>query len=192
MAKLTAARAAFNAGKTRYFTGKACRNGHIAERMVSNRQCVICLNSKRERRRKSPAEKLDRIRRSERMRNDPVMRAHVNELQRANHARRLVRRIAAHVEMMGRPVAHRCEICLCEPTEGNRIVFDHCHSSGMARGWLCDRCNKVLGLARDDATILQRMIQYLEKANGGINGKSQEGTSEFFLRWTEPQLSGAK
>lgn len=30
------------AGKTRYFTGKPCKNGHIAERKVVNSTCVIC------------------------------------------------------------------------------------------------------------------------------------------------------
>jgi hypothetical protein len=27
---------------TRYFTGKPCKRGHIAERLVSNRCCVVC------------------------------------------------------------------------------------------------------------------------------------------------------
>ena len=36
-------------GDTRYFTGKPCKNGHIAERLVSNRECVDCkLPKKRE------------------------------------------------------------------------------------------------------------------------------------------------
>ena len=30
-------------GKTRYFTGKPCLNGHIAERSVKGRQCILCL-----------------------------------------------------------------------------------------------------------------------------------------------------
>ena len=30
------------AGRTRYFTGKPCRNGHVAERLVSTRDCVQC------------------------------------------------------------------------------------------------------------------------------------------------------
>ena len=31
-------------GLTRYFTGKPCKRGHIAERMVSSRHCVVCLS----------------------------------------------------------------------------------------------------------------------------------------------------
>lgn len=30
-------------GKTRYFTGKGCANGHIAERLVSNGRCIDCM-----------------------------------------------------------------------------------------------------------------------------------------------------
>lgn len=31
------------AGLTRYFTGKPCAKGHVAERMISNRRCIVCL-----------------------------------------------------------------------------------------------------------------------------------------------------
>lgn len=33
-------------GKTTYFTNKTCKNGHIAERWVSTRQCVECSKNK--------------------------------------------------------------------------------------------------------------------------------------------------
>jgi hypothetical protein len=31
------------ASTTRYFTGEPCKNGHVAERMISNKDCVLCL-----------------------------------------------------------------------------------------------------------------------------------------------------
>lgn len=31
-----------NSGLTRYFTGKPCRHGHVAERLTSSRACIIC------------------------------------------------------------------------------------------------------------------------------------------------------
>lgn len=34
---------AWKAGKLRYFTGNPCKNGHIAERYVSNSCCTGCL-----------------------------------------------------------------------------------------------------------------------------------------------------
>ena len=32
-------------GLSRYFTGKPCKHGHIAERMRSNGRCIVCLKS---------------------------------------------------------------------------------------------------------------------------------------------------
>ena len=34
----------------RYFTGKPCANGHVAERLKSNRTCIECLNIKKKKR----------------------------------------------------------------------------------------------------------------------------------------------
>ena len=33
-------------GLVRYFTGKPCKNGHVAERLVSNRSCLQCVEEK--------------------------------------------------------------------------------------------------------------------------------------------------
>lgn len=34
------------AGIKRYFNGKPCKNGHIAERLVSSCECVLCGNNR--------------------------------------------------------------------------------------------------------------------------------------------------
>jgi predicted dithiol-disulfide oxidoreductase (DUF899 family) len=39
---------ATNQKLTRYFTGKSCKFEHIAERLVSNRTCIVCLNIKKQ------------------------------------------------------------------------------------------------------------------------------------------------
>ena len=36
---------AIASGLKRYFTGKPCKNGHIDERLVSNKGCITCCNS---------------------------------------------------------------------------------------------------------------------------------------------------
>ena len=36
-------RLAVDAGLSRYFTGVACKNGHVAERVVANNSCIECL-----------------------------------------------------------------------------------------------------------------------------------------------------
>ena len=72
-------------------------------------------------------------------------------------------------QIAGRPRPRSCEIC------GEfhlRIVFDHCHESGIFRGLLCDRCNKTLGLVHDSEVLLRKLAQYLDdgrNSNGKIN-----------------------
>mgnify|MGYP003643435406 FL=1 len=62
----------------------------------------------------------------------------------------------------GREKPQLCEICLSDEF---RIVFDHCHNSGKFRGWICDRCNRVLGIVRDSPKLLRDLSLYLEKDN---------------------------
>lgn len=40
---------------------------------------------------------------------------------------------------------------------------DHCHETGKVRGFLCRRCNSVLGLVNDDQAILGKLAKYLGK-----------------------------
>lgn len=54
-----------------------------------------------------------------------------------------------------------CEVC---GAENERIVYDHDHNTGAARGWLCDRCNHALGHARDNPALLRALADYLERS----------------------------
>lgn len=68
-----------------------------------------------------------------------------------------------------RAVAHllkqpeKCAIC--------EIVFDvhitpHCdhdHATGLFRDWLCQGCNKGLGMFEEDTERMQRAIDYIKK-----------------------------
>ena len=47
----------------RYFTGKPCSKGHIAERLKSNRTCVACANEKKLIRGKRPDVYVDNLKR---------------------------------------------------------------------------------------------------------------------------------
>jgi len=50
-----------------------------------------------------------------------------------------------------------CEIC----GEKGIICFDHNHTTGNFRGWICKRCNSVLGFVKDNHLLLKAMITYL-------------------------------
>lgn len=45
-----------------------------------------------------------------------------------------------------------------------RLSVDHCHKTGAIRGLLCQRCNRAIGLLRDDPVLLRRAISYLLSA----------------------------
>ena len=111
------------------------------------------------------------------------------EGQRRRVAKFKAKREEERVKIAGRPRPSVCDIC-----HGNHhlgIVFDHCHESGRFRGWLCDRCNKVLGLVADDPSLLRKMATYVEKANGKANRKKEECTPIERLCRTEQVVSGA-
>lgn len=59
-----------------------------------------------------------------------------------------------------RPQPDCCEIC---GKSDRRLVWDHCHQRGIFRGWICDRCNMLLGCAEDDPNYLRKLIAYLER-----------------------------
>lgn len=61
----------------------------------------------------------------------------------------------------GRKKPITCDIC----GGTYRICFDHCHTTGKFRGWICNSCNAALGHVRDDVGRLHKMIVYLNKFN---------------------------
>lgn len=67
------------------------------------------------------------------------------------------------VSIAGRPRPESCELCGNEA----RTVFDHCHTTGKFRGWLCDRCNRTLGQVKDSAELLLMMMEYLKSGGFG-------------------------
>lgn len=60
-----------------------------------------------------------------------------------------------------------CAICGNFEARPNvsRLSVDHDHETGKIRGLLCDRCNRMLGCAKDDVQILEQAIEYLRRYN---------------------------
>jgi len=57
-----------------------------------------------------------------------------------------------------------CEICGLHHTKMNRrIAIDHDHKTGKMRGFLCDTCNRGLGLLKDNEQIVEKTLNYLRK-----------------------------
>lgn len=80
---------------------------------------------------------------------------------------------ATHRKLMGYPLPTRprpdhCECCGLEPEKGHKRQFilglDHCHVTGVFRGWLCGRCNRAIGSLGDNVAGLMRAVRYLKRA----------------------------
>lgn len=82
------------------------------------------------------------------------------------------RLLAKREAIAGRPRPDACE--LCGELHG-RVVWDHCHATGSFRGWLCDRCNKVLGLVYDSPGLLRDLARYLEVFRGQAHEQIEKG-----------------
>lgn len=53
-----------------------------------------------------------------------------------------------------------CMICKSE----EKLVVDHNHQNNLVRGLLCNHCNRGLGHFRDNPTLLNKAIQYLNNS----------------------------
>lgn len=66
-------------------------------------------------------------------------------------------------EEMKQSQENKCAIC-GELETSRELSIDHCHKTTKVRGLLCIRCNSAIGFAGDDIKILQKAIEYLERA----------------------------
>lgn len=56
--------------------------------------------------------------------------------------------------------SEQCDIC---KTPSTKMCADHNHATGQFRGWLCDRCNRALGLFHDDVQTVTAALSYLQR-----------------------------
>ena len=56
-----------------------------------------------------------------------------------------------------------CYICDVPEVElDGKLQMDHDHSTGDFRGWLCPRCNLMVGFSGDSTDVMLRGVAYLE------------------------------
>lgn len=72
-----------------------------------------------------------------------------------------------HKVVPSRPEPSHCEVCNgCPGSKGMHL--DHCHVTGIFRGWLCHRCNVALGFVRDDPDTLRKLADYLDHCGKNV------------------------
>lgn len=115
------------AGLKRFYTGKPCLQGHVAERYLSG-GCVVCHKAKR----KTPSGR----RRSEAgaARDRDSIRAHV-----AREAR--IAPPPLEKDCPPRPDDGLCQAC-GRPVGKFKLHMDHDHDTGAFRAWVCQSCNQ--------------------------------------------------
>lgn len=150
-------RDALSVGTKRYFTGKACPYGHIAQRFVSTRTCVACVS---ERAKKWYMENRERCT----IRKRRWYSENLNK-QRDTAFRRQYGITLADYEKLNIAQGRVCAICLGPNRNGKRLDVDHCHDTGKVRGLLCAHCNQALGGFKNGPAILRRAVAYLEKCS---------------------------
>lgn len=93
-----------------------------------------------------------------------------NRRRRNSHYIRKYGITLAQYEMMLEAQDGRCAICSIheDDLEGRieLLVVDHCHETDAVRDLLCDPCNKVLGLFKEDIQRFLKGALYLGKHKG--------------------------
>jgi len=73
---------------------------------------------------------------------------------------------------------------ICGDASKITLAVDHCHETGRVRGLLCGKCNRALGLLRDNPDIIKKALKYLTReyiiqSENDIERK----TSDEWVRW---------
>lgn len=141
--------AAIAAGLKTYDPGMTCQRGHSSPRRTNNDQCVACHQFR------AAAKRIS------------------NAKANAKHERQRQKDVLAGIEPRPHfrdcpppPVDNSCQCCgrIGSNHRMKNLSLDHCHASGAFRGWLCDNCNRGIGLLGDDIPGLMRAVEYLRRA----------------------------
>ena len=66
---------------------------------------------------------------------------------------------------------YKPESCECCGANDVKLDLDHCHETGMFRGFICRSCNKTIGIKGDSYKTLKKLesdqiyLDYLRLAN---------------------------
>lgn len=149
-------------GSKHYFTGKPCKNGHLAYRWTLYGSCSACSNMRHKKRYEEDSDFAGEVSRRAKLwdENNPVKKRERSRkyLRNKNYG---IGELAVGILFLAQQ--GHCACCLKPFTDTPQV--DHDHKTGKIRGLLCGLCNRALGLVKDDIQTLVTMIHYLEKHN---------------------------
>jgi hypothetical protein len=99
-------------------------------------------------------------------------KARVNAAATARRYRNLEKfrakeRREAGLPIPSRPCPEFCESCGGPPYGRHKVLaLDHCHVTGVFRGWLCSRCNMAFGFLGDDLAGVENLLRYAKRFTG--------------------------
>jgi hypothetical protein len=64
----------------------------------------------------------------------------------------------AQYEQLFKEQHGKCGVC---DTSHDKLVVDHCHNSSKVRGLLCNNCNVLLGVSKENINTLIAAVNYL-------------------------------
>ena len=107
-----------------------------------------------------------------REKNSDSVKQYRTDNRRKAYQQELVRKYGVEPAWFDEQTKKQGNKCLCCNREfqwGDKQTtphVDHCHESQVVRGILCNRCNTVLGLCKDDEKLLSTLARYLGKCHG--------------------------
>lgn len=69
-----------------------------------------------------------------------------------------------------------CKTCNREFNDKIKPDVDHCHKTKKVRGILCHSCNLALGYLKEDVTVIQNLLDYLEEQTVQKTGEENVAT----------------
>lgn len=154
-------------GLKRYFTGKPCKKGHVAERQVSDSYCVVCAKAQKDSYRRKNREAARTATNAWSKTDIGKLKQEISSLHRKLSDQKRVTKLNTEKSRryLKLPTPTRAEPEVCEIC-GNRpdvfhLCVDHCHKTGKFRGWLCRSCNLGLGNLKDSTELLEKAAKYL-------------------------------
>ena len=164
-----------SAGLIRYFTGKACVNGHVCERRVLGGSCIKCGKIAKKKYESANPEKT----KNQRIKTRNKKLQHYRKVSRDHN--KLTRLLNPEKDRLYRglpeptrpyPEDGLCECCEKEETsktilgDVKRLALDHCHKNGEFRNWLCNRCNQGSGLFEESPYLMRKRAEQIEDFEG--------------------------